>query len=186
MEYVQKTWFDSLLDVYAGFEAPIDSRELYTTGSFAFTSDERHNAQTTIVTDLRLLFARSPSWFSFIHLPSFWTKFYSAQERASGSLQPGLVLSALALASFFRGSEIEGKTWQRERATRLKEEAEALVESSLAVGWIDLGLAQAAWVRIYLHRIQYGSPLVASSNVRDLSSSLSYAAKGPLFDHSAR
>jgi hypothetical protein len=148
IEYVQKTWFDSLLVIYASFEAPIDSRQLYTNGSLAFSSDVRHNAQTTIATDLRLLFARSSHWFSFIHLPSFWTNFYSPQERASGSLQPGLLLSALALASLFRGSEIEGKIWARERANRLRAEAEAAVESSLASGWIDLGLAQAAWVCI--------------------------------------
>lgn len=145
---MQKTWFDSLLDTYASFEAPIESSELYATGSLSFISSEaRHRAQITIVADLRLLFARSSYWFSFIHLPSFWTKLHSQQERTSGHLQPGLVLAALAIASFFRASEIEGGVWERERATRLRAEAEAAVDRSLAAGWIDIGLAQAAWVR---------------------------------------
>lgn len=147
--YVQKTWFDSLLDIYWAFTASsIDSQRHPQNSVASFNWEERHRTQEAIVTDLRLLFSRSSHWFSFIHVPTFWARFHSPEARASSDLQPGLVLAALALGSFLRSSEVEGGTWGRERAARLRAEAEAAVESSLAVGWVDIGLAQATWVSL--------------------------------------
>lgn len=144
--FVQKTWFDALLDTYASLEMHAPSAGYYQPGSSLLTSEARHKANTSIIADLRGLFARSSWWFSFIHVPTFWAKLHSPDLRTSNELQPGLVLSALSVAVFFKSSEAEGGAWGRERAARLKAEAEAAVESSLAVGWVDIGLAQAAWV----------------------------------------
>jgi hypothetical protein len=62
-------------------------------------------------------------------------------------MQPALVLAALALSVFFTGSETEGGQASRERAGMLRDLAQAAMESSLAVGWVDCNLAKAAWVR---------------------------------------
>lgn len=62
-------------------------------------------------------------------------------------MQPALVLAALALSVFFTGSEMEGGQASRDRAAMLRDLAQAAMESSLAVGWIDYNLAKAAWVR---------------------------------------
>ena len=61
-------------------------------------------------------------------------------------MQPALVLAALALSVFFTGSETEGGKASRDRAGMLRDLAQAAMESSLAVGWIDCNLAKAAWV----------------------------------------
>lgn len=61
-------------------------------------------------------------------------------------MQPALVLAALALSVFFTGSEAEGGQASREKAGMLRDLAQAAMESSLAVGWIDCNLAKAAWV----------------------------------------
>ena len=62
-------------------------------------------------------------------------------------MQPALVLAALALSVLFTGSEAEGGQARREKAGMLRDLAQAAMESSLAVGWIDINLAKAAWVR---------------------------------------
>lgn len=62
-------------------------------------------------------------------------------------MQPALVFAALALSVFFTGSETEGGQASRDRAGMLRDLAQAAMESSLAVGWIDCNLAKAAWVR---------------------------------------
>ena len=143
---MQKTWFDGLLDIYASPEMQISSAEYYHTSTLTLNSEARTRASNSIYTDLRHLFTRASWWFSFIHVPTLWAKLYSPELRTE--LQPGLLMSALSLAIFFKSSEAEGGVWGRERAARLKAHAEAAVDSSLAVGWVDIGLAQAAWVRI--------------------------------------
>jgi hypothetical protein len=148
-KFVQKTWFEALLDKYASFDVSTNSRDYYSAGSLMIKSEDRARAQDSIVSDLRLLFARSSWWFSFIHIPTFWARFFTPQRRNSSELQPGLIYAALALGTFFKSSESEGGLWGREKATQLRMEAEAAVENSLAVGWIDTGLAQAAWVRLF-------------------------------------
>ncbi|KAG8847229.1 hypothetical protein FRB91_011977 [Serendipita sp. 411] len=149
--FVRKTWFDSLLDMYASLEMPADHQQISFNATainpyspVGYPSEDRSRARIGISHDLRILFTRSSWWFSFIHLPTFWANLHSPHIRDT-QVQPGLVLSVLALAAYFKSSELEGGAWERERASRLRDEAEAAVEGSLAVGWIDMGLAQAAW-----------------------------------------
>jgi hypothetical protein len=100
-----------------------------------------------ITTDLRRAFAESIWWTSFINVPHFFSIFHNLDQRTSSAMQPALVLAALALSVFFSGSEAEGGRAGREKAGMLRDLAQASMESSLAVGWIDYNLAKAAWVR---------------------------------------
>jgi hypothetical protein len=61
-------------------------------------------------------------------------------------MQPALVLAVLSLSVFSTGSEAEGGHANRDKAGMLRALAQAAMESSLAVGWIDINLAKAAWV----------------------------------------
>jgi hypothetical protein len=64
------------------------------------------------------------------------------------SIQPSFVLAALALATFMKSSEMgmgqSGRTFSR----WLRDAAQSALDGSLAVGWIDSGLVQAAYVRL--------------------------------------
>lgn len=62
-------------------------------------------------------------------------------------MQPSLVLSALALSTFFQSSESDQGKFGRDRALRFRDEAQGALEASFNAGWVDETLAQAAWVR---------------------------------------
>jgi hypothetical protein len=64
-------------------------------------------------------------------------------------MQPSLILSLLAISSFFQSSEVGFGLPGRERALRFRDEAQATLEASFSSGWIDETLAQAAWVSPY-------------------------------------
>ena len=99
-----------------------------------------------VTADLRRAFAEFTWWASFINVPYFFSTFHNTDRRSSSAVQPALVLAALALSVFFTGSEAEGGHATREKAGMLRDLAQAAMESSLAVGWIDYNLAKAAWV----------------------------------------
>ena len=61
-------------------------------------------------------------------------------------MQPALVYAYLAMARFVRSSEIELGARGRVQALRLRDMAQAHLENSLNIQWIDLGLAEAAMV----------------------------------------
>ena len=62
-------------------------------------------------------------------------------------MQPSLILSLLAISTFFQSSDIGLGRHGRERALRFRDEAQGALEASFNSGWIDETLAQAAWVR---------------------------------------
>jgi hypothetical protein len=113
----------------------------------ALTYNQRDMAAQNIISDLRFLFRASNYWFCFFHIPSFFGNFYDPVRRAR--MQPSLVLSALALSTFWQSSELGDGVHGRERAVRFRDEAQSALQASLNAGWIDETLAQAAWV-IYL------------------------------------
>jgi len=141
-DYIQKTWYESLLAYYAGFDIPDQQSPLSTA-----PTERRLRAHSMIIADLRRSFTLSPWWTSFINVPHFFSVFHNPDRRSSSAMQPALVLGALALSVFFTGSETEGGQASRERAGMLRDLAQAAMESSLAVGWIDCNLVKAAWVR---------------------------------------
>ena len=109
----------------------------------------RENTTQSITADLRSIFRASPHWMNFINLPRFFSSLLDSHARHS--IQPSLILGALALATFFRSHENELGERGRERALMLRDQAQAALEGSLSSRWIDHSLVQAAWVRGYFY-----------------------------------
>ncbi|KAJ6508538.1 hypothetical protein C8R45DRAFT_967748 [Mycena sanguinolenta] len=135
LDFSRKTWWDSLLSLYL---SPTSKR------LESLTSSERSLATENISSDLRFLFRTSSYWFSFLHIPTFFSNFYNPSKREV--IQPSLILAALALGIFFQSSEIGMGQRGRERALKFREEAQSAMEASLNAGWVDETLAQAAWI----------------------------------------
>ncbi|KAG8920018.1 hypothetical protein FRC00_010585, partial [Tulasnella sp. 408] len=124
LRFSQATWWDAVLSLY--------------------DSGNRQRAAHAVQTDLQNLFRMSSSWFSFINVPLFFSLFCHPEHRTL--MQPSLVLGCLAYSSFMLGSEAEGGALQRRKSMQLRELAQAAFEASYNAGWIDVPLAQAAWV----------------------------------------
>ncbi|KAI0829653.1 hypothetical protein BC628DRAFT_1314422 [Trametes gibbosa] len=168
MQFARDTWWDALLAFYA-LERDITT-DAYTV---ALTSEQRNRSTRFIISDLRAMFQSCASWASFIHLPRFFAIIMDPVRRAE--MQPSLLMSILALGVFTQSSEVERGTRGRERALRLLEMAHGALQSSLATGWVDVGLAQAAWMILYFeinsHPLQswersYSAMLLLDSLVR--------------------
>lgn len=132
LEFTRKTWWDCLLYLYAP-----ESNQRH-------TSAQRKQAVTHLTADLRFLFRVSMYWFSFLHVPTFFGNLLDSSKREH--VQPGLVLAALALSTFWQSSEIGRGREGRTRALVFRIEAQNALEKSINAGWIDETLAQAAWV----------------------------------------
>lgn len=139
LQFARDTWWDALLTFYSseeGLTAPdVDT----------LSSEQRTAAVLLVVADLRVLFSSSLYWLSFIHLPRFWDTLLTPSRRTS--MQPSLVLSALAAGIFAQSSEAERGSVGRAKALKLIELAHGSMQASLASGWVDFGLVQAAWVQ---------------------------------------
>jgi len=61
-------------------------------------------------------------------------------------MQPSLILSLLAVSTFWQSSEIGKGEAGRQKAMRFRDEAQGALEASFNAGWVDDTLAQAAWV----------------------------------------
>lgn len=111
----------------------------------SLTAEQRTSVVHRIVGDLRALFHSSIYWVSFVNLPRFFDTLLNPTKRSG--MQPSLVLSALAVGKFAQSSEVEQGAKGREKALKMVELAHGALEASLASGWVDFGLIQAAWVR---------------------------------------
>ncbi|KAF8908985.1 hypothetical protein CPB84DRAFT_1843323 [Gymnopilus junonius] len=135
LNFSRKIWWDSLLSSYI-------SPTLTPPG--ALTVSQRESASQSIASDIRFIFRASNYWFSFFHLPSFFSNFFDPARRER--IQPSLVLGLLAISTFWQSSEIGYGASGRERALRFRDEAQAAMDASFNSGWIDETLAQAAWL----------------------------------------
>ncbi|THU95763.1 hypothetical protein K435DRAFT_665729 [Dendrothele bispora CBS 962.96] len=133
LNFSRKIWFDSLLALYMDARHPDK-----------LSTSDRELATREITADLRFLFNVSNYWFSFFHLPSFFGKFLDPQKRER--MQPSLVLSALAVSTFFKSSNVGLGQAGRQRALRFLDAAQGSLQASLNAGFIDETLAQAAWL----------------------------------------
>ncbi|KAI0645408.1 hypothetical protein C8Q79DRAFT_964451 [Trametes meyenii] len=139
VQFARETWWEALLTFYSSDGDP---------GSvISLTAEQRSGALRLIVNDLRALFHSSASWMSFIHLPRFFETLLNPIRRAE--MQPSLLLAALALGTLTQSSEIEKGEKGRRRALQLLDMAHGALQSSLATGWVDIGLAQAGWMVMY-------------------------------------
>lgn len=137
LNFSRKIWWDSLLSLYMSHTS---------TRLHALTVSQRESASQSIATDIRFIFRVSNYWFSFFHIPSFFSNFFDPARRER--MQPSLVLAMLAISTFWQSSEIGYGANGRERALRFRDEAQAAMDASFNSGWIDETLAQAAWVSL--------------------------------------
>lgn len=166
LDFVRKTWWDALLELYASapyMDATASAQPLPEL-ALAHAPGHRHGAgpgqaqlsaatrartARQITTDLQFLFRTSNFWFAFINVPLFFSTLCDARAR-DANMQPALLLAALAMATFFRSSELGLGAAGRERALWLRERAQGALEASVCAGWVEPGLAQAAWVGGFL------------------------------------
>ncbi|KAJ8520701.1 hypothetical protein ONZ45_g2523 [Pleurotus djamor] len=135
MLFSKQIWWDTLLSLYHS-PSPTHLQLI--------PSSEREIISDQILADLKFLFRASNYWFSFFHLPTFFSKICHPTRRQQ--IQPSLVLGLLCIATFWRSSEAENGARGRQRALWLREEAQKALDASWLSGWIDESLAQAAWL----------------------------------------
>lgn len=128
LRFSQDTWWDVVLSLY--------------------NATSREQAGMAVNADLNTLFKFSSAWLSFVNVPLFFSQFHHPQSRAM--MQPALVLGCLTYSAFIQGSEAEGGVLQRRKSSKLRELAQSAFDASYNAGWIDIGLAQAAWVCVLL------------------------------------
>ncbi|KAI0630955.1 hypothetical protein C8Q77DRAFT_1130258 [Trametes polyzona] len=138
LQFIRETWWDSLLALYA---ASLDKTGLIQRG---ITADIRNGATDRIKGDFRLLFRVSLLWYSFFNVPQFISSLFDQTSRQE--VQPGLVLAALALSTLLQSSELEFGSKGMDMALRLVDQAYAAFYASLNCGWVDVGLAKAAYL----------------------------------------
>ena len=157
-QFTRETWWDTLLASYAPTDSDLGS-------ALALTSAARDAASQRVIAELRFMFRQSIYWFSFFNIPRFFGALLDPLSRTA--VQPSLILGALALATFFQSSEVEGGAKGRAKALKLLERAHAAFDASLASGWTDVGLVQAAWVsRLSAYLFPRGAPLTRHAAVR--------------------
>ncbi len=125
------------------------------------SAEQRRATTQHIFRDLRALFHSSIYWASFVHLPRFFETLLDPTRRTS--IQPGLLLSMLAIGAHVQSSDLRQGERGRKRASRLLDKAHAALQASLSSNWVDIGLVQAAWVSAFpvSHR---GSQLLTLSH----------------------
>lgn len=142
-QYARETWWEVVLGLYSPtYEYPMGYAAPLSPGM-------RQSATQRVNDDLRVLFRYSSYWLSFLNIPHLLRRLRDSDGRKT--LQPSFVLGALALATFLQSPNSENSKGApgRERALRLKDEAQSALQASLTSRWIDDNLVQAAWVRKY-------------------------------------
>lgn len=144
-QFTRDTWWDALLTYYATErESGLEGMQ-----AVSLSPSQRSNVMKAIMSDIKAVLQSSPSWLSFLNLPRFFDTLFNPIRRQS--LQPSLLFSVLALGALAQSSEVEKGARGRQNALRLLEMAHGALEGALATGWVDIGLAQAAFVSfIYL------------------------------------
>ncbi|KAH8825215.1 hypothetical protein DL96DRAFT_1612328 [Flagelloscypha sp. PMI_526] len=136
LDFSRKTWWDNILYFYHATSL---------SPSPVFSSSHRELAARNMILDMRFAFRVSNYWLSFVHIPSFFQSLINPSDRPY--VQPSLILALLALSILWQSSEVGTlKHAGRKRAMQFRVEAQMALEQSLNSGWIDLQLAQAAWL----------------------------------------
>lgn len=115
VEYSRKSWWDNLLHEHSLRE---------------------------IVGDLNFLLSSSGHWLSFIHAPTFLRDLQDEHLRVR--MQPALIMSALAMATLMKSSQIELGSSGRNRALYFRDNAQSLLEAACSSQSVDYTLAEAA------------------------------------------
>ncbi|KAL1939262.1 hypothetical protein VTO73DRAFT_10065 [Trametes versicolor] len=110
------------------------------------SADVRHSLSERIKLDVRLLLRISLLWLSFIDVTRFMSRLFNPVTRQT--IQPSFVLAMLALSTLLQSSELELGTRGMDRALLLADQAYSAFHASLSSGWIDVGLAHAAYILV--------------------------------------
>jgi len=140
LSFTRQTWWDSLLTLYATSAG--DSLE---PTSLTLTHTQREAASNHILYDIKFLFRVTPYLFCFFNVPRFFSLFSDRTRRLE--LQPSYILAMLAVATFLQSSENGLGAEGRNKALRLRDEAQSALDASMNAGRLDHDLAKAAWVR---------------------------------------
>ncbi|KAG9007583.1 hypothetical protein FRB93_007619 [Tulasnella sp. JGI-2019a] len=140
LNFCRATWWDYLLQTYNTRSSPL--------GSVAVTRNLQ-DSSNEISQDVCRFFKLASIYLHFINAPRFFDMFHHAELR--GSIQPALILSILAQSKLLEFYIRDGKCDEEgERlwgqSIMLRDLAQAAFDASYNAGWIDLPLAQAAWI----------------------------------------
>jgi hypothetical protein len=135
LNYTRKTWWNSTLSMYCAPSSQYPG---------PLTATQRDSATQGIASDLRFIFRVSTYLFAFFHVPSFLETCNDPVKRER--MQPSLLLSLLAISTFWQSSELERGQEGREKAMLFRQAAQSAWEASCNANAIDETLAQAAWV----------------------------------------
>ncbi|KAG8996572.1 hypothetical protein FRB93_000714 [Tulasnella sp. JGI-2019a] len=151
LSFSRETWWDNVLNIYS----IQDLSSLSTSFAPPWSSpSNRQAAADKVQRDIYTFFMICPTWVSFINVPMFLSTFHQAEYRAK--MQPALLLGVLACSTLLQTSHPGGeepdpaireekeRIWMR--SAILRELAQAAFEASYNAGWIDMYLAEAAWI----------------------------------------
>ncbi|KAG9028559.1 hypothetical protein FRB95_006340 [Tulasnella sp. JGI-2019a] len=142
LHFPRATWWDYLTNTYT----------LPPTNASVLTPVSRHEAAREISRDVYGFFKTASVWLSFINTSLFFDTFHHTELRSA--IQPSLVFSILAYSKLLQSDGDTKKTdpEKREKSWRqsivLRDLAQASFEASYNAGWMDLPLAQAAWILV--------------------------------------
>ncbi|KAG9033427.1 hypothetical protein FRB95_014793 [Tulasnella sp. JGI-2019a] len=142
LHFSRATWWDHLTNTYT----------LRPTNATSPSSISRHDVAQEISRDVCGFFKSSPVWLAFINVPLFFDMFHHTELRSA--IQPSLVLSILAYSKLLQSErdtkrkdpEERERSWKQSVA--LRNLAQASFDASYNAGWVDLPLAQAAWILV--------------------------------------
>ncbi|KAG8985545.1 hypothetical protein FRB93_005781 [Tulasnella sp. JGI-2019a] len=142
LHFSRATWWDYLTDTYT----------LRPTNASIPSYISRHNVVQEISRDVCGFFKSSPVWLAFINVPLFFDIFHHTELRST--IQPSLILGILAYSKLLQSDrdtkrkdpEERERSWKQSVA--LRDLAQASFDASYNAGWIDLPLAQAAWILV--------------------------------------
>lgn len=163
VQFAREIWWDTLISLYY-------SRTQSHSGQVGLSLNQplspglRESIGQQITADLKFLFRASNYWFSFVNVPRFFSRLLDPGKRLS--LQPSLVLAALACANLIRSSEQEAGQAGREWSLTLLSLAQAALDASTNSQWIDESLVQASWVCTSQRRISIREILTSSDYLR--------------------
>ena len=143
LSFTRQTWWDSLLTLYA-----TPAGDSFEPTSLTLTHTQREAASNHILYDIKFLFRVTPYLFCFFNVPRFFSLFSDHARRLD--LQPSYIWAMLAVATFLQSSETGLGAEGRNKALRLRDEAQSALDASLNAGRLDHDLAKAAWVCLLL------------------------------------
>ncbi|KAG8999349.1 hypothetical protein FRB94_006212 [Tulasnella sp. JGI-2019a] len=142
LHFSRATWWDYLTSTYTS----------YPTGTCSSASISRRDATLEISKDVYQFFKSAPLWLSFINVSLFFDNFHHTELRSA--TQPSLILGILAYSKLLQSDgdtktkdpEAQARSWRQ--SVVLRDLAQASFEASYNAGWMDLPLAQAAWILV--------------------------------------